>query len=794
MKTFYPLFISLACALNAYAAEPAGYYSSCENKGGSSLLSELCNTIGPHTTISYDGLLDLYKTSDVYPDGKIWDMYSTKHWNPGTTCGSYKLVGDCYNREHSMPKSWFDDARPMYSDAFHLYPTDGKVNGQRSNFPYGECADGTRLPSNGGVQALGRLGSSTFSGYSGKVFEPDDEYKGDFARSYFYMAAAYNDRIATWSSPMLAGNAYPAFTDWSVQLLLKWHRQDPVSEKELQRQEAVYARQKNRNPFIDHPEMAEYIWGNKKGSQWSYNISDEPEIHTPVDGSTVDMGTAAVGRPRTQSVTVRASGLKQAVELSTAGDFTAAVSSIPATSACSSNGYQLAITFNASATGFANGSLTLSCGELKSVVYLTAEAIDGLPADRPSDITDRGFTAIWTNIGDADAQGNYLLFVTDYEDDEPIAGYPKTVKASDQRYIVDDLMPQTKYGFYLRSQSLTSPVYYFTTSAPIPSIEFYYDGDLYLTATPGEPGEAAEIEAEIENISGDISLSVTEPFEISTDHSNWSTTATLPVGADRLYIRLNGSMPGEYSTSLVARADDYFTDDAVIKGCIGSVANFTEDFEPEGTGSYSPHSYRGSACSWNFSDAGMWSGDPVHGGEGAVRLGKSGKGIIEMAEDAHGGIGSVSLWARSFKEADGEAKFELQYSTDAGSTWKSAGEATASKTVYEEFHFTVNQPGDVRLRLVQTYGNRWYIDDLSASTYRATGSVDDIDGYHSWDAYCLNGRLTVKLSQASDILIYGTDGIIYADCRAQTGCTGFDLTPGLYLVAVNGRVRRVAVR
>ncbi len=135
----------------------------------------------------------------------------------------------------------------MYSDAFHIYPTDGKVNGQRSNFPYGECANGTYVATHNGIRALGKLGSCTFPGYSGKVFEPDDEYKGDFARSYFYMAACYNDRISTWSSPMLSGNNYPAFTTWAVNLLLKWHRQDPVSEKEIKRNDAVYARQKNRN-------------------------------------------------------------------------------------------------------------------------------------------------------------------------------------------------------------------------------------------------------------------------------------------------------------------------------------------------------------------------------------------------------------------------------------------------------------------------------------------------------------------------------------------------------------------
>ena len=259
-------------------------------------MKALQSTVGNHTVVSYDGLWEVYNTSDVKANGKIWDMYSTKEWTPGKErCGNYKNVGDCINREHSMPKSWFNDAKPMYSDAFHLYPTDGKVNGQRSNYPYGECSKGTTLASNGSVKALGKLGSSTFAGYSGTVFEPDDQYKGDFARSYFYMAAAYNDKIAGWDSPMLAGNAYPAFSSWAVELLLKWHRQDPVSDKEIARNEAVYAYQKNRNPFIDHPEMVEYIWGDKKNETWSSSAGAQPTLVSPVNNSTIDLGTVAVG-------------------------------------------------------------------------------------------------------------------------------------------------------------------------------------------------------------------------------------------------------------------------------------------------------------------------------------------------------------------------------------------------------------------------------------------------------------------------------------------------------------------
>lgn len=153
----------------------------------------------------------------------------------------------------------------MVSDAFHVYPTDGKVNGQRSNYPFGECANGTTLS-----KGLGKLGSSTFAGYSGTVFEPVDEYKGDFARTYFYFATRYENIMTSIGGESFSGNKYPALSAWSQELFLKWHRQDPVSEKERIRNNAVEKHQKNRNPFIDYPELAEHIWGTKKGVPWSF--------------------------------------------------------------------------------------------------------------------------------------------------------------------------------------------------------------------------------------------------------------------------------------------------------------------------------------------------------------------------------------------------------------------------------------------------------------------------------------------------------------------------------------------
>ena len=255
-----------------FAEIPSGYYDSAYGKTTGTLRTALYNIIKDHTVVSYDYLYTVYETSDVTSSGYVWDMYSNCVWTPGEKkCGDYSKVCDCYNREHSVPQSWFDKASPMKSDAFHIYPTDGKVNGQRSNYPFGECT-GTTL-----TKGKGELGTSTFSGYTGTVFEPADEYKGDFARSYFYMATRYADVCTTWSSgaAVVFSTKNLGFTDYAVSLFLKWHRQDPVSAKEITRNDAIYSYQKNRNPFIDYPELAEYIWGNKAGQSWSTSAIDE---------------------------------------------------------------------------------------------------------------------------------------------------------------------------------------------------------------------------------------------------------------------------------------------------------------------------------------------------------------------------------------------------------------------------------------------------------------------------------------------------------------------------------------
>ena len=267
MKKFYSFFLLLVVTASL-AQIPSGYYNTATGTGYT-LKTQLYNIIKGHTDNGYAGLYTTYQTSDVdnfyENDGTVLDMYSENpsgtdpyNYSTGTTqrCGSYSVEGDCYNREHIIPQSVFNEQSPMVSDAHFITPTDGKVNGIRSNYPHGTVASATYTAQNGG-----KLGSSSVSGYSGTVFEPVNAFKGDIARMYLYFATRYENTVAGYSYAMFDGSSNKVFTTAFLNLLLAWHTQDPVSAREIARNNAIYARQNNRNPYIDHPEYVNQIWG-----------------------------------------------------------------------------------------------------------------------------------------------------------------------------------------------------------------------------------------------------------------------------------------------------------------------------------------------------------------------------------------------------------------------------------------------------------------------------------------------------------------------------------------------------
>jgi endonuclease I len=267
MKKIYSLLFLLSITIGI-AQIPTGYYTTATGSGYT-LKTQLYNIIKGHTDNGYAGLYTTYLTSDIdnfyENDGTILDMYSEKpsgtdpyNYTSGSTqrCGTYSTEGDCYNREHIIPQSVFNSATPMVSDAHFITPTDGKVNGQRSNYPHGTVATATWTSLNGS-----KLGSSSVSGYTGTVFEPINEFKGDIARMYFYFATRYENTVSGYSYAMFNGTSNQVFTTAFLNLLLTWNTQDPVSAREIARNNAIYTKQNNRNPYIDHPEYVQAIWG-----------------------------------------------------------------------------------------------------------------------------------------------------------------------------------------------------------------------------------------------------------------------------------------------------------------------------------------------------------------------------------------------------------------------------------------------------------------------------------------------------------------------------------------------------
>ena len=263
------------CAAFCLAQGPNGsgtYYQDADGLTGEALKTKLFTIISQKThSPNYDELIELYKITDTRADGCVRDWYSniTHFTHVVDKAGSYSKEGDVYNREHSVPQSW---GAPK-ADIVHVIPTDGYVNNRRNNFPFGEVGNVTYQSANG----YSKVGACKTAGYSGTVFEPNDEVKGDIARIYFYMATCYETTIASWSGGgVITGTKYQPYAQWTYDMMVRWSQLDPVDSVEIVRNNAIARTdvQGNRNPFVDYPGLEDYIWGSKTEVPFSYDNYD----------------------------------------------------------------------------------------------------------------------------------------------------------------------------------------------------------------------------------------------------------------------------------------------------------------------------------------------------------------------------------------------------------------------------------------------------------------------------------------------------------------------------------------
>lgn len=290
---------TLALATAAATAQiPTGYYDLLKGKKGAELKNAVHQTIKDATVLSYGSgaghTWEGFYATDRLEDGQVVDRYSNgvRYF---TTKGT-SVSG--MNIEHSFPKSWWGGSKNQaYQDLYNLMPCESSINSAKSNYPMGTVTD---AKTDNGCTKVG----TGYNGYS--LWEPADKWKGDFARGYMYMATAYQD--FTWSGTqalqLLEQNEYPTLKAWAYTLYMQWARNDSVDQLETDRNEAVSEIQGNRNPFVDFPNLMEYIWGDSvdyafdpetTAKSTDYTGSDDPTEEPTYDWEIVYTATYTDG-------------------------------------------------------------------------------------------------------------------------------------------------------------------------------------------------------------------------------------------------------------------------------------------------------------------------------------------------------------------------------------------------------------------------------------------------------------------------------------------------------------------
>jgi len=388
------MYLWLLSATNLLATVPAGYYHFAKNKHKNELKTALKDVSTPLRVLEYGSgpgfTWEGFYNTDRRADSTVVDMYSSVVRRQS---GFWAVDG--MHIEHSLPKSWWGAHENMaYKDLFHLYPADAVTNSTKSNLPLGEV---TGTPSlDNGVSKVGKNGFGSI--YSDNCFEPADQYKGDFARSYLYVSSIYEDLWQLWQSPMMNNNRYPVWKPWAIDLLLKWHRQDPVSAKEIARNEAIYKIQNNRNPYIDYPTLAEYIWGADTTNTFPFPTETEAYLISPRRGTSFDFGTIMTNDQRQQTLHIEGINFSGNVSLIIKN----ATASLKLTSnqisaQDISSGTTINLTFSPIEAGSVRDTLLISGGGLTEniIIPIRANVSPDFVLLEPTHVNPQGGTLQW---------------------------------------------------------------------------------------------------------------------------------------------------------------------------------------------------------------------------------------------------------------------------------------------------------------------------------------------------------------------------------------------------------------
>ena len=723
MKRFCFTLMAVLAVLTASADAPNGsgtYYQAANGKKAAQLKSALRDIVQTTVERDYGDLWTDFKTTDKRSDGKVWDMYSNiTNFTFGTDqAGNYHDEGDVYNREHSFPKSWFGgEIKPMYTDLHHMYPTDGYVNNQRGNLPLG-TNNGETYKSSG---SFSKVGACTYSGYTGKVFEPNDEYKGDLARTYFYMVTRYEEKLSDWysknseSRATLDGSAYPGFQTWQLNMLLEWATNDPVSQKEIDRNNAVYGIQKNRNPFIDYPGLEQYIWGNKTDVAFSYDNYVQPDgSSSGSGGDDPDPGTnpEPSGDDKTITLTYESFGLSgYAVYNATVGGYS--------------------FTVNQGFKGEGN-TIQMNSSKGSGILYNTT-AIPGLKS-------------ITVNV----ASGSKTYTIT--------TGTSQTHTTNSQTGTTGGTYNAASGDTYF--QLKVSGACYFSSivityneggDEPIdPSfngltdVSVTYGSTLTLTkGTSGTPNFVTDGTVTLSSLNENVvtvdGLTIT-PVAVGTTMISVSTTATDAYNAGNVMFPITVLAP-----------------EGKTEAAPSATTVFTETF----AGSNGNSGWSGNAASGNsvLYDNNGWYEHYIYGNGGSIRIGK-GSGLGYIITPALGTAGDLTLTFKSGAWSGDKTTGGLILSVEAGGGTLSTTTfdlSNASWTTYSTTITGATAETRIKFSAAQSSNNRFFLDDVVVTKPGVT-LTKTLNSY-GYASYCSEYPLDFSDYESADFSAWQVTGV-----------------------------------
>ena len=720
-----------ACTLAVYGQEE--YYRPVEGLKKAELKTALHELIQPETVLDYGGKGEGYTWSgfavtDRMPDGEsVRDRYS----DIARTFNGLEAVPGM-NIEHVFANSWWGHTvNEAYCDLFNLFPSDASANGRKSNNPMG-VVDGEASFDNG-VTRVGRSSSYRADSLI-TVWEPADQWKGDFARTFFYMATCYEDLQDEWQTKegllVVQPDRYPTLRPWVSSLLLEWNEADPVDDIERDRNEAVYGIQGNRNPFVDYPQLAAYIWGDStEHAFYTDKNATEAELFVPEADESLDYGLQAVSKGMEEKLVIRGRNLPGGLTLTVDGEaFTLDRETLTAEEV--TRGTTVTVRCAAGIpAGRHTATLTLGGDGFRQTNGLGVEFVDGVPAYPASDVVcsvnTKRFEASWMDMGEGLTYSLEVYTKDGQGRAQMVERYPLQLQQTSAR--VEGLKASTTY--YYKVDVLDEDGQCTMTSNEVevvmPDVTPVFTvglSELSFTTVPGRPSTPQTVEVTaLEVPQYTTTVVVDAPFEVSRDGEAWSQSVTVSGYDQQFQVRLGSvETEGPVEGEMVVSTPEVNEIVVSLSGEVDASKSFFENFEAGSKGAYAEGEVTCAAATWRMAQVmiGGLENDRKNGAK-AVRM-QAKNGVVtelEMLEDKAEGCDSLWFYAGLYGSDTG-VKLTVSYSQDGGMSWEPvATDLEFRKGEWKRYGYKLDADGLVRLKFTATGSSskRLNVDDIQMS-------------------------------------------------------------------------------